>query len=144
MESLHILHRSLNFSFFPMEIWLLPALIRLTASLRCLGWRGPEINCTRNEFFILLSCLLTCLSPAFSHIQRFFNDFTHKDLRDTRNSNHYVLRHRTSSDCLHESLHRCLWESGSSVHLISVELLFGEVWNQDAGIGAITLADSFN
>merc|ERR1719495_2557439 len=65
--------------------------------------------------------------PTFLHvIQSLFNNLSSKHLCNTRHCYNYIVSNTATSDSLHNLFDSCLWQGRSSIHGISIQLIFCE------------------
>ena len=131
-------------------------LTRLTASLRCLGCKGPvSPHCSITSNAESKEChqkseISDQLTYKGNSKSTVFNNFSNKHLGYTSHCDNHILRYTASCNCLHylenkklgsKYLVSILWnkysfdcsfrEGRSTVHFIAIQLLFGEIGYQN-------------
>lgn len=70
------------------------------------------------------------ITAPLRHIKSLLHHFPYKHLCDARHRDHHVLRYRAPRDGLHQTFDGRFGEGRATVHLIPVQLVFGEVGDQ--------------
>lgn len=70
------------------------------------------------------------IAAPLRNIKGLFHHLPYEHLRNARHRDHNILRYRAACDGLHQTLDGRFGESRAAVHLVPVELVFGEVGDQ--------------